>query len=112
MDSHVRIAGWLWIANGVLTILMGICGLTIANLNIPNPQDSLLVTAGSSVCCFLPLIIAYFVAGWGLLQHKSWARILAIILAILSLCSFPVGTILGGIVLYFMFQEETTRAFS
>jgi hypothetical protein len=34
-------------------------------------------------------------AGWGLLQHAEWGRIVAIIAAILALLKFPLGTALG-----------------
>lgn len=35
------------------------------------------------------------IAAWGLMQHEQWGRILAIIVAILSLLNFPFGTALG-----------------
>jgi hypothetical protein len=35
------------------------------------------------------------IAGWGLLDRQSWARLLAIILGFLSLLHFPLGTALG-----------------
>jgi hypothetical protein len=63
------------------------------------------------VCFFLPGIIAYAVAGFGLFKHKSWARILAIILAILNLILFPIGTALGIYTLVIMFNEETKALF-
>jgi hypothetical protein len=77
MDTHVKVVGWLWIVYGVVSILMFIPGLIIANLggNIPNSQDALLVTLGL-LCIFLPGIIADFLAGYGLLNYKGWARIL------------------------------------
>ena len=50
MNRHVKVAGWLWIANGMLTIPMIIIGLVIINLNVPGSQDAMLVTAG--VLCF------------------------------------------------------------
>lgn len=34
-------------------------------------------------------------AGWGLLEHTQWGRIVAIVAAILSLIRFPFGTALG-----------------
>lgn len=34
-------------------------------------------------------------AGWGLLQHAPWGRIIAIIAAILSLIKIPFGTAMG-----------------
>jgi len=38
---------------------------------------------------------AGFLAGWGLLQRESWARILSIVLALLALLNIPFGTALG-----------------
>lgn len=111
MKTHVKVLGWLWIANGVLTVLMAIPGLIIANMNIPNAQDSILVTVGSLLCCFVPGVIVDVVAGYGLLNYKSWARILAIILAILNLCLFPIGTALGIYTLVIMFNQETEVLF-
>jgi hypothetical protein len=35
------------------------------------------------------------IAGWGLLDRQSWARIFVIILAFLSLLHFPFGTAIG-----------------
>lgn len=35
------------------------------------------------------------VAGWGLMQRRHWARVLAIVLSFLRLLNFPFGTALG-----------------
>jgi len=35
------------------------------------------------------------IAGWGLLDRQSWARLLAIVIAFLSLLHFPFGTAIG-----------------
>jgi len=112
MNTQVKIVGWLWIVNGMLSILMTIIGLTIINWpgTITSPQDSLLASTGA-LCFFLPGIIAYIVAGYGLLKCRSWARILAIILAILNLILFPIGTALGIYTLVIMFNEETKALF-
>lgn len=110
MKTHVQVVGWLWIANGVVSILMVVFGLIIANLNIPNSQDAVLVTSGV-LCCFVPGIAADFAAGLGLLQYKSWARILAIILGIVNLILFPIGTAVGIYTLIIMFNEQTKALF-
>jgi hypothetical protein len=34
-------------------------------------------------------------AGWGLMERKPWARTLAIVLGVIVLVKFPVGTALG-----------------
>jgi hypothetical protein len=52
---------------------------------------------------FMPVLVTITVAmaalalfaGFSLLNRKPWARILTIVLAILSLVKFPVGTALG-----------------
>jgi fructose-specific phosphotransferase system IIC component len=112
MNTQVKIVGWLWIVNGMLSILMAIIGLAVINWPgiVPNPRDSLLASTGV-LCFFLPGIIAYIVAGYGLLKYKSWARILAIILAILNLILFPIGTALGIYTLVIMFNDETKALF-
>ena len=70
MDTHVKVVCWLWIANGVVSILMVTFGLILANLNIPSAQDSILVTSGV-LCCLVPGLIADFVAGFGLLKYMA-----------------------------------------
>ena len=110
MDTHVKVVGWLWIANGVVSILMVVFGLIIANVYIPGQQESILVTSGV-LCFFIPGIAADFAAGLGLLQYKAWARILAIILGIINLILFPIGTALGIYTLIIMFNEETKALF-
>jgi hypothetical protein len=112
MNKHVKILGWLWITNGVLTILIAIPGLIIVNLNIPNAQDSWLITIGSLLCCFIPGILVDVAAGYGLLNFKGWGRILAIFLAILNLIMFPIGTALGIYTLVILFNDETKALFN
>jgi hypothetical protein len=41
----------------------------------------------------------------------SWARILVIILAILNLILFPIGTVIGIYTLWAMFNDETKALF-
>lgn len=53
----------------------------------------------------------YGVIGWGLWQLKPWARLGAIVLAGLSLLSIPIGTIIGGLTLWYLFQPEARTAF-
>lgn len=55
--------------------------------------------------------ILYAITGWGLWNLKSWARIVAIILGILSLFNFPIGTIIGIVVLWYLFKTDIKTAF-
>jgi hypothetical protein len=111
VDTHVKAVGWLWIVNGVVSLLMLIIGLIIANTSIPGAQDALLVTIGG-LCFFIPGIIADFLIGYGMFNYRSWARILAIIFAIINLPLFPVGTAVGIYTLVIMFNGEVKALFS
>jgi hypothetical protein len=112
MDKHVKVVAWLWILNGLLSICMAISSLVFFTTGLVDTgmEDSLLFSVGS-VCFFLPGIIAYILAGWGLLNYKNWARILAIILAVLNLILFPIGTAIGIYTLIIMFNKETEALF-
>ena len=112
MDTHIKVVGWLWIAIAILGILIGIIVLVVVFMNIPGEQDSLLVSVGILLCCIVPGFIANILAGYGVLKHKNWARILVIILAIINLFGFPIGTALGVYTLIIMFNEETKALFS
>jgi hypothetical protein len=114
MDTHVKVVGWLWIAYGVVSILLVVFGLIALNLNIPGQLESILFSSGI-LCFFIPLIAADFAAGLGLLEYKSWARILAIIMAVINLifmCALILPAALAIYTLIIMFNEEAKALFS
>jgi hypothetical protein len=45
-----------------------------------------------AVLCWTALALA---AGWGLMEHEPWGRVVAIVAAIFCLLKFPLGTALG-----------------
>jgi hypothetical protein len=47
------------------------------------------------------------IAGWGLLERQSWARILAIVLAFLSLIHIPFGTAIGVYTLWVLLPSSS-----
>ena len=55
------------------------------------------------------LSIPSIIAGCGLSKRKAWARILTIIIAILSLPQFPIGTAIGVYALVILFNDESKR---
>ena len=111
MDKHVRVVGWLWIVWGVVSMLMALGGLPIINSQIPGSEESLLVVSGT-LCVSIPGFIADLAAGFGLLKYKGWARILAIVLAILNLILFPIGTAIGIYTLVILFNDEAKALFT
>jgi hypothetical protein len=73
---------------------------------------SVAVIAGLLVLSAFSSVIL-LVAGWGLLKLKRWARVLAMIVAVLMLFAFPIGTVLGALILYYLgSNDEVKRAFA
>jgi len=66
----------------------------------------------SFVVFFIALLsLPGILAGWGLLNYKPWARILAIVLSALNLLSVPIGTVIGAYGLWVLLNTETERLF-
>jgi hypothetical protein len=55
---------------------------------------------------FLPVILIHFVSAWGLRQNKSWARLTSRAIGFLLLFGFPVGTLFGAMLLYYLSGKE------
>ncbi len=55
--------------------------------------------------------VLFVIAGVGMLSMRNWARIMTIVLAILMLPGFPVGTLLGVVALWYLFQDEVKALF-
>ncbi len=51
------------------------------------------------------------IAGWGLLARKEWARITALILGVVILPVFPIGTILGAVSIWCLLQDKVRQEF-
>ena len=56
--------------------------------------------------------IGAILAGIGLLQCRDWARWIAIVLAILSIPQIPYGTVIGGMILWYLLKDETQKVFT
>jgi hypothetical protein len=112
INTQVKVVAWLWMANGLLSVCMAVSSLGFINLDVLDTgiDDPLFFSFGS-LCFFLPGVIANILAGWGLLNYKNWARILVIILAVLNLLLFPIGTTIGIYALIIMFIKETEVLF-
>jgi hypothetical protein len=61
---------------------------------------------------FLLITIANFVIGWGLWNLREWARLSAIALAFLRLINIPLGTVIGGLIIWHLLREETKDEFA
>jgi len=117
MNMHINILGWLFVGCGVLFGLLGMmmmfAGQIIERLPIVWPAEfpfTMVHLAGwlSAIIGLTTIALAAGVAaaGAGLLQYKSWARVLATIMAIFLLVKFPIGTAIAVYALRVLFSHE------
>lgn len=116
LDQHVKILGWLNVVFGVLYLLIGVCGGLLFISVIPVSGDPEAIP----VFTFIALLLGGFMlvmalpgllAGVGLLKRRNWGRILAIIVGVLNIPNFPVGTAIGVYTLYVLLQNEAAAYF-
>jgi hypothetical protein len=55
---------------------------------------------------FLIVAAGGIAVGWGLMQHRPWARIIAVILGVLVLFHPPFGTALGIYTLWVLLSDD------
>jgi len=60
----------------------------------------------------LLITVANWVVGWGLWQGREWARVAALALAILRLFNVPLGTLIGGLIIWYLLREEVKAEFT
>ncbi|MGH9378402.1 MAG: zinc ribbon domain-containing protein [Terriglobia bacterium] len=111
VERHLRVLGVLWIVWAVVRLFPGIGLLFYGRFVLPvlpfEFRDILLPFAAIAGAYFLAYAAACFLTGWGLMQRRPWARILAIVLAILSLVHLPLGTALGIYTLWVIVPAES-----
>jgi zinc-ribbon domain len=105
---HVRMLGVLWIALSAIHLLRGggrLIGARMVGMMGRAWSDDVpwgwpvghMVPAFLSFTGLISLVLAAlgFVAGWGLLERRPWARTLAIVVAVIALFNPILGTVLG-----------------
>jgi hypothetical protein len=123
MEQHVKILGILHIVFGALGVLLavvmlllfgGIAGLIGANDYSRDAHISVPLLGGIGAIVFFVLLVLSLpalIAGVGLLQFRSWARILTIVISVLDLIHVPFGTALGIYGLWVLLSEGSERLF-
>jgi hypothetical protein len=105
VQNHVHLLGILWLAISAFNAVAGLILLVLANtlfahlheMGAPPQVPSGFLSALLSTIGIIVLAKAAcgFFAGWGLLQREPWARIVALVLAFISLFNIPFGTAIG-----------------
>ena len=117
MDTQVKVLGWLFLLLGIFGLLGAAClFIIISGSGFISGDDvairvTLLVSiviAGFIVVTSIPGIIT----GIGLLQFRPWARILGVVLGVINLPGFPLGTILGVYALIVLLNDDVNPLFN
>ena len=117
LDQHITVLGWLYIVLHALGLLVGgFVFVLLAGIGLVSGDMQALGVLGV-VGVFVAMLMAVLsipglLAGYGLLKRTSWGRILAIIVGILNLPNFPLGTALGVYALLVLFQEGADTYFT
>ena len=125
MRQHVTVLGILFLVLGALGLIgffvivlvfggaAGIVGMAAhddpdaAAIAVP-----IIGTVGGGIALLiLVLSIPDIVVGFGLLGFRPWARILGIVLCVLGLFHFPLGTAVSVYGLWVLFSPETEALF-
>jgi hypothetical protein len=121
VQEHVRLVAMLWMAYSALSVIGGVVMIVVANTifgrvvhvaGVPAEVTiwlrPLMVSIGGLI---LVKSAAGFLAGWGLLQHESWARILALIIGFISLINIPLGTALGIYTMWVLLPAQSDEEY-
>ncbi len=120
MDVHKRILAILYIISGSLQILGMILLSTFISIFIPFIMDEAGPDAQWVFVWLVPFIktiaacvIIFFsipaiIGGIGLLNSKSWALTLLLVLGCFKLFSFPIGTAIGIYTIWVYSQNHKT----
>lgn len=104
--GKIRVLAIVWFVYAGIALLLGFAGLTFARQFLTGGFGPWM-NGGNPPAWFFPAIWHFawialvvrsalaVVAGWGLLEQERWGRIVAIIVAFLSLLKFPFGTAMG-----------------
>ena len=104
--GKIKALGIVWFIYAGLSLLLGLAGMTFLKaffsggmapwMRGQNPPlwmgPAVLHLVWVALLIRAALAVA---AGWGLVEHAKWGRIVAIVAAVLSLLRFPFGTALG-----------------
>ena len=113
LQRHLRTLGILWIVAGAVFVIPGLILMAlsgVARAAIPATEELgrflgplILVIIGGSL--FI-VSAGGILVGRGLLKHQHWARMVGIVLGVVSLFHPPFGTALGIYTLWVLLSDE------
>jgi hypothetical protein len=104
--GKIRALSVVWFIYGGLSLVLAFAGLAFANAFFQGRFDNWMhgpmppIWFGPAFIHLIWVVVIVrtglaLIAGWGLMEHAPWGRIVAIVAAIINLIKFPFGTALG-----------------
>lgn len=123
MRHRINLVGIIWIILGVFLVLGGVAIALTALALILSGQVFLMANSESggwfiarcmgviAICSFAMGVIS-IVAGRALRKRRPWARTAIVILSVINLINFPIGTGIGLYSLFVLFSGDVKVAFA
>ena len=111
MQNHTKIVGILHAVFGAFGLLAAVVVfLAIAGGGLlSGDAGAMAVTAlvGTVIAVFLAVLsLPAIIGGVGLINGKSWARVLVLVLGFINLLNFPIGTALGVYTIWALMKTD------
>jgi len=122
VQSHAQLVALLWFVLSSFNAVGGLVLLILGNTLFPHlhqmkdvPPDvpTGFLTALFSTLGVIVLAKAFcgFAAGWGLMKREGWARVLALVLAFISLFNIPFGTAVGVYTMWVLLPAQSQQEY-
>jgi len=122
MASHVKLLAILHIVLGAFGVIGGLfCLLLFGGIaalvamvdgSAGAVAIPILGIVGTVICTVAVVLgLPGIIAGFGLLNRRSWARVLTIVLSCFEILNFPFGSMLGAYGLWVLLSAEGEREF-
>jgi len=121
VQEHVRLLALFWLALSAFNTIGGIALYIVANTVLVHhpsagqesgPPGFLTPLLSAVAILLLAKAACGFLAAWGLLQREQWARVVALVLAFVSLfTNIPFGTALGIYTMWVLLPAESEQEY-
>lgn len=116
MEKHIQIVAALRIGFSILGLIIGLLLYSLIFflgdfINDDDVKVVFTIIAKVVLVVIIMLSIPGIIAGIGLLKRKEWARILTLIISVIDLINFPVGTAVGACSIWALVQPEVVEHF-
>jgi hypothetical protein len=120
VQEHVHLLGIMWLAISALNAVGGVVLYILANtlfahlhgMGAPEAPTAFLRPLLSVVAILILAKAACgFITGWGLLHREPWARVMALVLAFISLFNIPFGTAVGVYTMWVLLPGQSQQEY-